>query len=333
MWEVSKIYLILAAVLIFVMTAISGRFIIPVLKRKKISQTEREEGPESHLKKTGTPTFGGLIFLPPLLLVTAVYTVLQGRPDLLLTLFFVALIAAIGFFDDYYKVHHKEGISAGRKTILLLIVCGLYVLAYCLWGQPVLVWPGSAGLVEVKGWGKVFYALFLLFYFYAVINAVNLTDGVDGLLSSVNMPVALTLTVSGLFLADRLGLAAAAAAVPVALGIIGAGAGFLIYNKHKAQVFMGDTGSLALGALLAAVAMLQGIPWILLPAGIIYVLEAGSVVIQVLYFRKTGGKRIFRMSPIHHHFELGGWSEGKVVFVFTSIATVGCLLGLILLLF
>jgi phospho-N-acetylmuramoyl-pentapeptide-transferase len=190
--------------------------------------------------------------------------------------------------------------------------------------EPFIILPFTGTVVQVMGLGKAFYGFFLLIYLYAVCNAVNLTDGVDGLLSSVTIPVGLTLVLTAGLLSAQ---PTARGSGIMAGGLTGGCMGFLIYNHHKAKVFMGDTGSLAIGALLGAICMLQGIPWILLLYGVVYVCETLSVIIQVAYFRRTNGKRIFRMSPIHHHFELGGWSEWKVVIVFTLVSLAGCAVG------
>lgn len=315
------------AVAVFLLTAVLGKVLLPVLRRSKMSQQERELGPQSHLVKQGTPTFGGLIFLPPFLICTAIYALIWGDSATLVTIFYAAAVACVGFADDYVKVKVSvEGLSPRAKSIPLLALSALYIVWYLYLSpdHPVLRLPFCSAVLPVEGIGKVLYGIFLLIYLYAVANAVNLTDGVDGLLSSVNLPVALLLAVTGLTFGK---MAALWDSALLSAAMIGANAGFLLYNRHKAQVFMGDTGSLSIGALMGALAMLQGIPWVMLAAGIIYVAEAGSVLIQTAYFRKTGGKRIFRMSPIHHHYELGGWSEIKVVRIFTLVSLLGCLLG------
>lgn len=314
---------------VFVLTAVLGAILLPILRRSKVGQQQREFGPKSHLKKSGTPTFGGLMFIPPLFLLGLVLFLLNPDNNLLPLVLYMVAIGLVGFADDYIKVKvRKEGLSPRGKTIPLMLLSALFVMYY-LDGAPIepfIINPFTAQAVQVMGIGKAFYGLFLLIYLYGVINAINLTDGVDGLLSMVTIPVGLGLFATSIILGK---LATIQGSGLMALGLVGALCGFLIYNRHTAKVFMGDTGSLAIGALVGGIAMVQGIPWILLFFGFIYVAEALSVIIQVTYFRRTGGKRIFRMSPIHHHFELGGWSEWKVCTVFTLVSLAGALVGLL----
>ncbi|HHX36473.1 MAG TPA: phospho-N-acetylmuramoyl-pentapeptide-transferase [Clostridiaceae bacterium] len=314
-----------------VLTIIFGFILLPFLTRRKVSQSERLDGPQSHLKKTGTPTFGGLFFVPSIMICSVIDALIWHRSGTLMPLLYVLCIALVGFMDDYTKVLvNKEGLSPKQKSFPILVLAAIFICWYLFIGpfEPHIFVPFGGGLVPVSGLGKLFYGLFLLIYLYAVSNSVNLTDGVDGLLSTVTLPVGVTLTITAVVMGRELQPIFQETAV-LSVFILGACLGFLVFNRHPAKVFMGDTGSLALGALIAVVAMLQGIPWVLLLAGIIYVAEAGSVLIQTIYFRRTGGQRIFRMSPIHHHFELGGWSENKVVGVFTAVSTAGCLLGLL----
>jgi len=221
-------------------------------------------------------------------------------------------------------------LSVRQKTILLLA----FSIAFTLWyllampSEPFLIVPGL-GSLPIQGWWKMPYGVFVVIYLFFIANSVNLTDGVDGLASSVTVLAGLALAAAG-FLLQGLGLDTALTGPAMATSLmLAAGClGFLVYNRHPAQVFMGDTGSQALGAGVAAIALFYGVPWILLFIGFIYIAESLSVVIQVAYFKRTGGKRIFRMSPIHHHFELGGWKENKVVLVFAAVTLVGSVLGL-----
>jgi phospho-N-acetylmuramoyl-pentapeptide-transferase len=314
-----------------ILTIVIGWFLLPYLKRRKASQSERLDGPQSHLKKEGTPTFGGLFFVPSIMICGIADALIWKTNSLLMPILYVVCIAIVGFMDDYIKVLvNKEGLSPKQKSLPILILAALFVCWYLFVNpfEPVILIPFGGGIVPVRGIGKLFYGIFLIVYLYAVSNAVNLTDGVDGLLSTVSLPVGITLVVTAITVGKALQPLYQETAV-LGIFLLGACIGFLLYNRHPAKVFMGDTGSLAIGALIAVTAMLQGVPWLLLLAGIVYVAEAGSVIIQTTYFRRTGGKRIFRMSPIHHHFELGGWSEGKVVGVFSLVSLVGCLLGLL----
>lgn len=322
----------LIALISFVLTVVTGAIILPILRRKKSGSQERDYGLDSHLKKSGTPIFGGLFFLIPIALMGLYFGIAYRQVAIIITTVFILGSAAIGFADDYTKITKgSDGISPKQKTLGLMVVIALY-LVYVLWKDPFIVLPFGGQVVTVTGIWKVVYGLFLVIFLYGVVNAVNLTDGVDGLLSLVTVPVTVgQLAVSFILAHLHEGPEAANGALFSAI-MLGGCLGFFVYNHHKAKVFMGDTGSLAIGAMISAVAILQGVPWILLLFGIIYVVEALSVIIQVTYFRKTGGKRIFRMSPIHHHYEKGGWSEWKVVVVFSLVSLLGCGLGILTLL-
>ncbi|NCC83177.1 MAG: phospho-N-acetylmuramoyl-pentapeptide-transferase [Clostridia bacterium] len=319
----AEIFMPLALLLGFGVSALAGRVILPMLQRSRTGQQVREVGPSTHLKKSGTPTFGGFIFLSAFTLLTLIYLVFRFNSTVLLILLFTLVHGAIGYWDDFVKVRKdKKGISAKQKTIALLLVEAIFIAIY-LFGMNEeirMVWPFGWGVLVIAGWGKLLYGLFLLFYFYACTNAVNITDGVDGLASSITIVVLLFTGITAL-----LGYNSVVAEGAGILSFLMAGAllGFLLYNWHKAKVFMGDTGSLALGALVSALFLAEQIPWAFVLSGAIYVIDILSVFIQVTYFRHTGGKRIFRMSPIHHHFELGGWSEYKVVTVFVLVTLAG----------
>ncbi len=317
----------------FVLAALAGLIILPLLRRNHAGQQVREVGPKTHYKKSGTPTFGGFIFLSAFTFLTLIYYWLNRNPHVLLLLLFTLAHAAIGFIDDYVKVRKdKKGISASQKTVLLLLVETVFILIYLYaLDSPVrVVWPFGLGVLTIEGAWKIVYGLFLLFYFYACTNAVNITDGVDGLASSVTIVVLLFLGATAALKAGLAGQAGGSNSEVVAiLASLMAGAlgGFLLYNWHKAKVFMGDTGSLALGALVSALFLVLEMPWAFVLSGIIYVIDIASVFIQVTYFKHTGGKRIFLMSPIHHHYELKGWKETKVVFVFTLVTVIGSLIA------
>jgi phospho-N-acetylmuramoyl-pentapeptide-transferase len=321
--------LVFAGVLL--LTLLFGKAGMPLLRRLQVGQTVREEGPQSHKVKSGTPLFGGLFFGIPILLASVLAALVQ--PALWRIVWICGLIlfsGAIGFADDYIKVRiDREGLSPRRKTIWMLLVDTIFVMVYLylLPDPPVLLLPFSERILQVEGWGKLLYGLALIVYLYFMVNAVNLNDGVDGLCPSVTTVASLSIGASAALVAAR--VPGAASAVVIMAATAGGCLGFLPYNRHKAKVFMGDTGSFLLGASVTGAALIAGMPWLLLAAGIIYIVEAMSVVLQVAYFKKTGGKRIFRMSPIHHHYELGGWSENKIVVVFTAITCVGGLLAVL----
>ncbi len=323
--------LLLAGASTCIATLLAAKVGLPILQRLQVGQTVREDGPKSHFRKSGTPLFGGLFFAVPLLLVCslAVYKNPQWKQLGLLAIW-IFFSAAIGFADDYIKVRvDRRGLSPRRKTIWLLFLNTGFVGAYLFLmpDPPMLLLPFSQNGWLITGWWRLLYGLFLVIYLYFVVNAVNLNDGIDGLCASVTLIVGIAIGLAALLLIARV-----PAAEPIPLlcaATVGGCLGFIPFNRHPARVFMGDTGSFTLGAVVAGAAMFAGVPWIVLLAGIIYVVEALSVVIQVLYFKKTGGKRIFRMSPIHHHFELGGWSENKIVYVFSVATLVGSLLALV----
>lgn len=319
------------------LTLLSGAVGLPWLKRLGVGQTVRDDGPRTHFVKSGTPTFGGFFFLLPLAAIILAEGLFRGfsGPDLALLLLIMAF-AFSGFLDDYIKVRiSKKGLSVRHKTVLLLSISVLFA-AYYLFAMPVepfLVLPGIHHAIPIIGWWKLPYGIFVVIYLFFITNSVNLTDGVDALSSSVTVACSLALAGAGLILhAAGIEPGLVASGVTMSLLIAAGCLGFLAFNIHPARVFMGDTGSQALGAGVAGIALYYGAPWLLALLGIIYVVESLSVVIQVTYFKRTGGKRIFRMSPIHHHFELGGWKENKIVLVFSAVTVAGSLIGLLLLL-
>ncbi len=333
---------------------------LPLLRRLHVGQQVRDDGPQSHLKKSGTPTFGGLFFILPLLGATLYTGLSDPSARVMLALGFLILGFAIaGFIDDYIKVRiSKKGLSVRHKSLIMLAVSIAFTVYYLYFapGQPFLLVPflagtpvvGSATPILVSGLWKIPYGIFVVLYLFFVTNAVNITDGVDGLCSTVTIIASAGLCAAGAWLtvslADRsrvfsnpatVGRFLAAAqdarsAAVLAAAVAGGCLGFLVFNRHPAKVFMGDTGSQALGAAVAGIALVMGAPWLVAFVGILYIIEALSVMIQVAYFKRTGGKRIFRMSPIHHHFELGGWKEEKIVVVFSLVTLAGSIIGFLI---
>lgn len=307
--------------LAFIITAVSVRLLIPVLTRLKIGQTEREEGVQAHLQKAGTPTMGGLGILAGIAAVSIIYVWRFPRilPVMILTLGF----GLIGFLDDYLKVvlRRSDGLMPLQKLAgqFLVTIVFLFVLMRVTRIPLDLIVPFLDGCVIHTGWLGVPFAFFVIL---ATVNGVNFTDGVDGLASSVTVVVAFFF-----FFAARISGGGAELSV-MATAVAGSLMGFLLFNAHPAKVFMGDTGSLALGGFVAACAYVLQMPLFIPVIGFIYTIELISVVMQVTYFKATHGKRIFRMTPIHHHFELCGWSETKIVTVFTIITILMCMTAL-----
>ena len=309
--------LALIPVTAFIVCALLGPVLIPYLHKLKFGQSIRECGPASHMKKSGTPTMGGLMMLAALVLA-----LFWGKftPHVLIALVLTLGHAIIGFIDDYIKVVMKRnlGLTAKQKFLLQFILAGAYVYFAETHLQDTSLWVPLLNITVAFSWAYYALAFILL---VGTTNAVNLTDGLDGLVSFVSIPVTLAFA----FIAYMQGMLDVSG---FALGLTGACVGFLLFNRHPAQVFMGDTGSLALGGGVAALALLTHTELLLVIIGGIYVAEATSVIIQVGYFRMTGGKRFFRMAPLHHHFELGGWNEVKVVQVFTLVSVLLSAVGL-----
>ena len=313
------VYHVAAPVLIaFAISALLGPIIIPFLRKLKVGQTEREEL-KSHLKKTGTPTMGGLIILAGVL-VTSLFFI-KDNPEIIPILFLTVGFGAIGFLDDYLKVvlHRSDGLLAWQKMLLQIIVTGIFAYYLINYTEVSLLMqipflkgqyldPGKAALP------------FMFFVVIGTVNGVNFTDGLDGLASSVTVLVATFFSVVAI--GTKSGIE------PVTCAVVGALLGFLLFNVYPAKVFMGDTGSLALGGFVAASAYMLQMPLFIPIVGFIYMIEVISVIIQIGYFKLSHGKRIFRMAPIHHHFELGGWSETRVVAVFSIITALLCLTAL-----
>ncbi|MGI6270324.1 MAG: phospho-N-acetylmuramoyl-pentapeptide-transferase [Candidatus Howiella sp.] len=326
---------ILAVLAGFGVTALLGVWMVPFLHKLKFGQTILDIGPKWHKNKQGTPTMGGIMIAAGVLLATgiafaasaAVSGSLWGETadSYRMTLLLAGLGLAfgtgfIGFIDDYIKVVKKRnlGLTARQKTMLQLLVAAAYLLTLRLGGMES-TWVPFLGDVNVmQGWGLLFWPVALVFI-YGFTNAVNLTDGIDGLASSVTLVVAT-------FFILAAGVLGQQGQMTLAAALAGACVGFLVWNSHPAKVFMGDTGSMFLGGMVVGLSFGIGRPILLIFAGIIYLLEAMSVVLQVTYYKKTK-KRLFKMSPIHHHFEMSGWSEEKIVFSFSAAALVGCVIA------
>lgn len=336
----SGIWTLVAALASFIVTALIGKTMIPFLKRLNFGQMIREEGPKWHKKKEGTPTMGGLMFiigfgvavaicLPGYYSTLVVDGVEGGETFLMKARIFAGLGMAlgyglVGFLDDYIKVVKKRnlGLSALQKLVLQFVVAAAYLVSIALSGGGTATVIPFVGEVELGFWYWILSALLIV----GIVNAVNFTDGIDGLNGSVTFFVCVFLMIMAGYL-NMFGLSI------VAIAMAGACMGFLIWNFNPAKVFMGDTGSLFLGGIVCALVFGMNMPILLLPIGIVYILEILSVVLQVCYFKLTHGKRLFKMSPIHHHFEMCGWSEMKICIVFSAVAAVGCLCALLLVIF
>lgn len=306
----------------FAISVALSPFVIPFLRKLKVGQTERKEGVQSHLKKAGTPTMGGLIILISIL-VTSLFFI-GDYPQIIPVLFLTLGYGIIGFLDDYLKVVLKrsDGLMPMQKMIGQVVVATIF-LAYLLIADR----DSLSILIPFSG-SEYFDSLWLavpMLYIAVLgtVNGVNFTDGLDGLATGVTTMVAVFFTIVSIALGGGI--------QPITAAVAGALLGFLLFNVHPAQVFMGDTGSLALGGFVSGCAYMLKMPWIILIVGLIYLVEVISVMLQVTYFKKTGGKRLFKMAPIHHHFELCGWSETRVVAVFTVITALLCLVGLVIL--
>lgn len=311
--------MILPVLISFVISAALGPVVIPLLRRLKFGQTVREEGPQSHLKKTGTPTMGGLIILAGIVITSLLYV--KDYPKIIPILFVTVGFGIIGFLDDYIKIvlHRSEGLTPGQKMLGQILVTGVFVYYYyqLTEGDMAMLIPFWPEHYLHLGWLAVPVAFLAII---GTVNGANFTDGLDGLASSVTVLIATFFTVVAF--GTQSGIS------PITCAVVGSLMGFLLFNVYPASVFMGDTGSLALGGFVASTAYMLKMPMFILIVALIYWVEILSVMIQVTYFKMTGGKRIFRMAPIHHHFELGGWSETRVVAVFSIVTAVLCLIGI-----
>ena len=312
-------HVVIPVLIAFAISLILGPVVIPFLRKLKMKQTEREDGVQSHLKKAGTPTMGGIIILIAVIVTTLFY--IKDYPNIIPVLFLTVAFGLIGFLDDYLKVVMKrsDGLYPKQKMALQIVVTAIfafYLVKFTDVSLAMLI-PFSGGQYLNIGW----LAIPLLFFaVIGTVNGVNFTDGLDGLASSVTVLVATFFTVVAV--GTESGIS------PITCAVVGALLGFLLFNVYPASVFMGDTGSLALGGFVASTAYMLQMPIFIIIVGLIYLVEVLSVIIQVTYFKKTGGKRIFKMAPIHHHFELCGWSETRVVAVFSIITALLCLIAL-----
>ena len=313
---------ILAVIIAFAIRAALCPVVIPFLHKLKFGQQVREDGPQAHLKKKGTPTMGGIVFVISVIITSLFY--MKDYPKIIPVLFMTVGFGLVGFLDDYIKIVKKnsDGLSPKQKLLFQFVITGIF--AYYLMtsrevGTGMLI-PFTGGVENgfylELGW------LFVPALFFIVLgtdNGVNFTDGLDGLCTSVTILVATFFTVVAI--GENTGIS------PITGAVVGSLLGFLLFNVYPAKVFMGDTGSLALGGFVASSAFMMQMPLFIAIVGMIYLVEVLSVIIQVTYFKKTGGKRIFKMAPIHHHFELCGWSETRVVAVFSIVTAILCLIA------
>ena len=317
--------ILLALVVSFVVTAVVGKLLIPALVRLKAGQSIKEIGPTWHMSKQGTPTMGGLMFIIGIgvaILIFGWNGMMKGDFSHLYVYLFALVFGVIGYIDDYQKVKHHQntGLTSIQKFLLQLVAAIVFLCLMRYEGMlsPNLYIPFFNTYI-VMNW--VVYLIFAAFVIVGTVNAVNITDGVDGLSSSVTLPVAAFFGILGYMWVNYMQLGIFAGAM------LGGLLGFLIYNHYPAKVFMGDTGSLFLGGAVAALAFAYNMPLVLLLVGIVYICETLSDIIQVGYFKLTHGKRVFKMAPLHHHFEMCGWNEKKVVAVFTTVSLIFCVLA------
>lgn len=312
-------FIIMPVIISFVLSVGLGPFMIPLLKKLKVGQTVREDGPDTHLKKTGTPTMGGILILISITVTALLY--MKEHPQIMPVLFLTLGFGMIGFWDDFIKVilHRSMGLKPWQKLLLQIMVTGAFALYLSETGNGIMALriPFLKGYYLNPGMWEL-PVLFLVVIGTA--NGTNFTDGVDGLVSSVTVLVATFFSVvsvgndTGIF--------------PITGAVVGALLGFLLFNVHPASVFMGDTGSLALGGFVAGCAYMEQLPLYLPIVGFIYVAEVLSVILQVVYYKISGGRRILKMAPLHHHFELCGWKEAEIVAAFSVITAFLCMLAL-----
>lgn len=309
---------IIALFIAFGISTLIAKPLIEYLRKLKFGQTEREDGPQSHLKKNGTPTMGGVIFLLGIVIAAACF--IFKYPRMAPVLFVTVGFGLIGFIDDFIKVVMKrsDGLYPKQKMLGQLIVSGIFTY-YCMTHEEIgteLIIPFMGSKTIDIGW---FFIAFCPFVIIGTDNGVNFSDGLDGLCSSITVMVATFFTVVAFLTQNEV--------APLCAAVVGGLMGFLLFNVHPAKVFMGDTGSLALGGFVAATAFVMRLPLFILIFGIIYLIEVVSVIIQVGYFRATGGKRFFKMAPIHHHFELSGYYETQIVAIFSIVTAILCLVA------
>ena len=313
---------ILAIIIAFAVSALLCPVIIPFLHKLKFGQQVRDDGPQSHLKKQGTRTVGGLSILSSIIITSVFY--IPSYPRIIPVLFMTVGFGIIGFLDDYIKIIMKrsEGLNPIQKLIGQFVITGIfawYLLHSGEVGIDMLI-PFTGGFENGKFLSLgILFVPALFFITLGTDNGVNFTDGLDGLCTSVTILVATFLTIVAI--GENMGIS------PITGAVVGSLLGFLLFNVYPAKVFMGDTGSLALGGFVASAAYMMRLPLFIPIIGLIYLVEVLSVIIQVTYFKKTGGKRIFKMAPIHHHFELCGWSETRVVAVFSIVTALLCMIA------
>ena len=315
---------ILSFIIAFGVAAIVGQLLIPLLRRLKAGQSIRTDGPTWHMSKQGTPTMGGIMFILAIggaCVAAGWEELLAGNYNHLYVFLFALIFGVIGMIDDVQKLRHhaNEGLTAAQKFLLQLAAAIVFTILMREKGYltPNLFIPFFNTVIPLP-W--VVYMVFAAFVMVGTVNAVNLTDGIDGLATGVTIPVALFyMAASAWFGKNDLAVLSAALA--------GGLAAFLLYNLHPAKVFMGDTGSLFLGGMVCGLAFALDIPLVLPIIGLVYVVEVLSDIIQIVYFKKTHGKRFFRMAPLHHHLEMGGWSETKLFCIFSGITLALCCLG------
>lgn len=303
----------------FAISVLLGPVVIPFLRKLKAGQTVREDGPQTHLKKSGTPTMGGIMILLSIMVTSLIYV--EDNQKIIPVLFLTLGFGLIGFLDDYIKVILKRsmGLRAWQKMLGQLVVTGIFAYYMQHYTDVSLAMripflPGR--FLDFGAWNIPV----LFFIVIGTVNGANFTDGLDGLASSVTVIIATFFTVVAL--GTGIGIE------PVTCAVVGALMGFLLFNVYPASVFMGDTGSLALGGFVAASAYMLQMPLFIAIVGVIYLAEVLSVMLQVVFFKLSGGRRLFRMAPLHHHFELGGWSETRIVAVFSIVTAIMCLVAL-----
>ena len=315
---------IIPVLLAFALSVILCPVIIPLLRKMKFGQYVRDDGPKNHLKKAGTPTMGGIIIIISITVTSLLY--MDKSSEIIPVIFATAGFGIVGFLDDYIKIVMKRsmGLTAIQKLVLQAVIAGIFAYYYVvkLKLKTEFLVPYTGG-VEQGSYISLPVWLFVVFVFFVMlgtVNGTNFTDGLDGLASSITLLVAVFFTVVAVGTGSKI--------APVTASTAGALMGFLVYNVYPASVFMGDTGSLALGGFVSSVALLLKMPLFIIIVGVIYLIEVLSVIIQVLYFRFSGGKRFFKMAPIHHHFELCGWKENHVVMIFCVITLMVSIIGL-----
>ena len=313
---------ILAIIIAFAISAMLCPVVIPFLHKLKFGQQVRDDGPQAHLKKQGTPTMGGLVILTSIVITSLFY--IRDYPKIIPVLFVTVGFGIVGFLDDYIKIVMKrsEGLNPLQKLIGQFIITGIFAwyLLHSGQVQTTMLIPYTGGFDDgiFISIGNLF-VQFLIFVVLGTDNGVNFTDGLDGLCTSVTILVATFMTIVAL--GENSGIS------PITGAVVGSLLGFLLFNVYPARVFMGDTGSLALGGFVASSAFMMQMPFFIPIIGLIYLVEVLSVIMQVSYFKATHGKRIFKMAPIHHHFELCGWSEARVVAVFSITTAILCLVA------